>query len=136
MSTSRDIVRAARACIGAPFRTQGRDPHTGMDCIGLVVWVGRTLNLIDHDRRDYSLTGASDALTDELLRAGLVQTDSAQPGTVLLFRFDDQRRHLGITSDLGVIHAHLGVRRVVEHGLDRFWSRAIVRVFRYPNLAE
>ena len=37
--TSADIIAIARACLGTPFRHQGRIPGVALDCAGLVVAV-------------------------------------------------------------------------------------------------
>lgn len=42
--TRQQIVDAALALQGARFRHQGRDPETGVDCVGLLVCVGRAIN--------------------------------------------------------------------------------------------
>ena len=34
--TGPDFARAAQALVGCPFRLHGRDPATGLDCIGLL----------------------------------------------------------------------------------------------------
>lgn len=34
------VVERARSTLGTPWRHQGRDPVTGLDCAGLIIWVG------------------------------------------------------------------------------------------------
>ena len=48
MVTRTDIVAAARGWLGVPWRHQGRS-RAGVDCVGLVVVVCRSLGLSDHD---------------------------------------------------------------------------------------
>jgi len=129
------IVAVARDCIDAPFRVQGRHPATGLDCIGLIVWVGRQLDIVLEDRRDYTLSSASEPLVAGLLGAGLLPSPDPVQGDVVLFRFDAQRRHLGIASDTGLIHAHAGLRRVCEHRLEPDWRAAVEACFRYPGIS-
>jgi cell wall-associated NlpC family hydrolase len=47
------IVAAARAWLGVPWRHQGRTCQ-GIDCAGLVVLVGRALEICDYDTTAYS----------------------------------------------------------------------------------
>ncbi|MGE3747582.1 MAG: peptidoglycan endopeptidase, partial [Sphingomonadaceae bacterium] len=33
--TAEEVIASARRCVGARFRAQGRDPATGLDCVGV-----------------------------------------------------------------------------------------------------
>jgi hypothetical protein len=37
-----------------------------------------------------------------------------RPGDVMLMSLGPQRMHLGVRTDAGFVHAHAGIRRVVE----------------------
>ncbi|MEX6723402.1 NlpC/P60 family protein [Parapedomonas caeni] len=140
MTASGDsVVALARACLGTPFRAQGRLPGVGLDCVGLVVHVARARGLRVDDRADYALTGDHDRLAGALSGAGLAPVAIADitAGDVLLFRLAGVQSHLGIASRTGdgapaLIHAHLGLRRVVEHRLDDDWRAALVAAWRFP----
>lgn len=129
-----EIAAAARACIGTPFRLHGRVPGRGLDCVGLVVHVGRSLALIDHDETGYGLSGSGARLEAELMRAGLERVAVAQTrvGDVLLFDMGRGLLHVAVRSEHGVIHAHRGLGRVVEHRLDEEWRAALVTAWRFP----
>lgn len=129
-----EIAAAARACVGTPFRLQGRVPGVGLDCVGLVVWVGRSLGLIDHDETGYGLTGSGGRLEAGLARAGLVQVSAEEfaVGDVLLFDMGRGLLHVAVRSEHGIIHAHRGLGRVVEHRLDGEWRAALAAAWRFP----
>lgn len=129
------ILAAARACLGTPFRHQGRLPGVGLDCIGLVVAVASALGLPVQDATGYGRSPA-DGLLEAALDAQLVRADPA-PGAIALIRFDGDPQHVGILGDypaggLSLIHAYLPSRRVVEHRLDDAWQARIVRCYGFP----
>lgn len=108
-----DYEERARALVGARFRPQGRDER-GLDCIGVVLAAFEVHS--GSVRRDYSLRGEH---LDEV-RAGLrehfrpVPVPQIRPGDVLVMAAGPQQIHLGIRTAAGFVHAHAGIRRVVE----------------------
>ncbi len=106
-----EIVRRARARVGVPFRPQGRDPESGLDCIGLVAdAVGKP-----GAARDYALRGGSLARLEAALRsAGLERAGAPAAGDVLVCVPGAEQLHLGIWTGTGLVHADVSLRRVVE----------------------
>jgi lipoprotein Spr len=106
-----DLAARARALIGARFRLHGRDPATGLDCIGLVAWAAEA-----PAPTGYALRGGDPRrIAAALEAAGFVPAAAARrPGDVLLMRPGPGQLHLGILSDGGLIHADAGLGRVVE----------------------
>ena len=63
MASDQKIVAAARACIGTPFRPQGRLPGVGLDCIGLAAWAVRAVGIeVDVPARRIHLDVGDDEL--------------------------------------------------------------------------
>ena len=109
-------MRAARSLIGVPFRLQGRDPAMGLDCVGLVA---TALDRAGHQGGGppdgYGLRFGDDALARRWARAaGLWPVDRAEAGDIIMVRSGALHRHLMILVPGGLIHAHAGLRRVVE----------------------
>lgn len=112
------LARAAESHVGAPFRLRGRDPATGLDCLGLVLAalaeIGRPVRMPLHYaprnldlKRFEALPGA----------AGLaeVRAQQVEPGDVLLLETGPGQFHLAIADSEGaIVHAHAGLRRVVR----------------------
>lgn len=127
MPTSSAVVARARACVGARFRAQGRDPATGLDCLGLVLralgWTG--------PEPDYVLgaAGLRDRLGAALGERGTIVADPG-PGDVTLFLIASAGPHLGVETGAGLVHAHAGLRRVVEGPADPAWARLATYRFR------
>jgi len=121
----RAFVRARRL-VGARFRPQGYDPATGLDCVGLVwaAYAAAGRRLIRPS--DYPLRGWSRArIADALARAGFVAVDGPrQSGDVALVALAAGQFHLVLMGRDRCVHAHAGLRRVVEASLDAFADEA------------
>ena len=111
------LADAAIRLIGAPFRLYGRDPATGLDCVGLV---HAALRLCGHT----GIAMFPYALHNRSVAAGIAALDTAgltrcadaspQPGAVLLTHPGPAQAHLMIMAPSGAfIPAHAGLRRVV-----------------------
>jgi murein DD-endopeptidase / murein LD-carboxypeptidase len=105
-----DIEAVARALVGARFRLHGRDPATGLDCVGVVAVATGV-----EAPRGYALRGGCAAeVTKALLAHGFVAVGEARAGDVLLMRTGPAQLHLGVKTESGLVHADAGLRRVVE----------------------
>lgn len=111
---------AARAMVGVTFRPQGCDPATGLDCVGLV-WAAyaavgcRLVRPVGYPLRGWSRERIEAALT----AAGFVAArGSAHAGDVALIAYPAGQFHLVLLGSASFVHAHAGLRRVVETPLD------------------
>jgi cell wall-associated NlpC family hydrolase len=104
------IVERARAAIGAPFRLPGRDPASGLDCVGLAAWAFGT-----EAPGGYALRSGDVARVRAVVAGlGLVEAAERRAGGLLLLRVSPAQLHLAIDSGSGIIHADAMLRRVVE----------------------
>lgn len=111
MSGAPRIVAAARAMVGVPFRLHGRSA-TGVDCVGLAVLA---LGQDGAGPVAYGLRSGEVGLAERWLgAAGLVRVDKGLPGDLALVRPGPLQLHLMILVPGGFVHAHAGLRRVVE----------------------
>jgi murein DD-endopeptidase / murein LD-carboxypeptidase len=107
------IIIKARALIGTPFRLHGRDPETGLDCVGFVACVfdriadAPTGYAMRNARQDHWCT-----LLDRLCARR--PDDAYDAGDILLISSGPAQFHLGLWTGNSLIHAHAGLRRVVE----------------------
>ena len=131
--TKQQIVNTAREWLETPYHHQARAIGVGVDCIGLVLGVLRELGVYTFDFTDYDRTPDSTVLLS-LLEAHCTPTDSPEPGDIHLFRIKRNPQHVGIVSDIGLIHAYQGVGKVVEHTLDEFWQHRIIKSFILPGI--
>ncbi|OYW98512.1 MAG: hypothetical protein B7Z15_22035 [Rhizobiales bacterium 32-66-8] len=138
--TADDIVAAARAFLGTPYRHQAAVPGAGCDCLGLLRGVWRALYGAEPmavppyraDMRDPLNAGALRQAAERLL---LVESGPLAAGQVLLFRLvAGESKHCGIlVSPTRFIHAQerLGV---VEANLTEAWAKRVSGRFRFPPL--
>ena len=106
-----DYAGRARALVGTRFRPQGRGAH-GLDCIGLVMAVFEIPET--EVPRDYRLrTDRGDELAAGMLRF-FRKVRTVEAGDVMLLEAACDQPHLAVRTELGFVHAHAGVGRVVE----------------------
>lgn len=109
------VAAAARACLGARFRLQGRDPASGLDCVGLVAAALAAAGARPAVPRGYALRGGDGGTVAAVLIAGgLRPVADARAGDVLVCASGPGALHLAIDGGGSVIHADAGARRVVE----------------------
>jgi len=131
MDCGAQVVAAARAMVGVPFRLHGRSRESGVDCVGLVMLAleaagqGRALCVAP---ARYSIRGGHVSLFHQgLTRAGLRPVECGRAGDVVLVRVGVGQFHLMIATsdelvpDGGHIHAHAGLGRVVEMSGESPW---------------
>lgn len=122
--TGEQLAARARGLVGAPFRLHGRDPHSGLDCVGVLASaIGRSDALPNgYALRMRRMPGVSEVI-DAL---GLQPTCGAiLPGDILMLRPSRCQFHLAIAIDAGsIVHAHAGLRKVVLGPLPAEWPIA------------
>lgn len=140
------IVALARAQLGARWRHQGRDPRTGLDCAGLVIWVGWEAGLVPPDfdfqgyRRVPDGTSLGRALTTHAVQR---PWPNWEPGDIVLLKdiATVWPCHMGLLADRprseypNLIHSYAkGKRRIVEVRFDEMWQSRMVGLYHYKGL--
>jgi len=117
MTTGAELAEAAEALVGTPFRLHGRDPATGIDCVGLL---GAALERCGGRAplpNGYALRArALPDLAGFAAGCGLIAASGPiAPGDVLLVRIEPCQHHLLIAAADGrFVHAHAGLGRVID----------------------
>lgn len=108
-----DPATRARALVGTRFRLHGRDPATGLDCVGLIVCA---CPQITRPPEGYTLRGGSaEGYAAMFVGNGLTRRrGNPRPGDIVLMQPSAAQFHLGIWSGTSLIHADGVLRRVVE----------------------
>lgn len=118
-SPSDEIIGRARSLIGTRFRPQGRG-RDGIDCVGLAAFAFG----VEEPKvpRGYALRGTSAAEVGALLKAcGMEPVAAAAPGDLALFAPGPAQLHFAVMTGSGLVHADLGLGRVVERPLPAPW---------------
>jgi cell wall-associated NlpC family hydrolase len=129
----------AKSLLGVPWKARGSG-RSGMDCLGLIIY---SYNIIVTDEElawaveaDYPACAAiptqeaSGLLESFLTKYFKEDTSSIAPGCCLAFSFKSKGGwvdHLGILTDVGLIHATRN-RGVVRDNLTDTYSRRIKKV--------
>ncbi|NIJ23738.1 peptidoglycan endopeptidase [Sphingomonas japonica] len=111
------VAAAARALVGVPFRLHGRDPATGLDCIGVAALAvrGGGSDAPVPVPTGYALrSGDVGRMLKGLAAAGLEPVGDNVPGTVALVLPGPRQLHLAVLTDAGFVHADGRAKRVVE----------------------
>ncbi len=114
------FARAAEALVGTRFRLHGRDPATGLDCVGLVGVALAACGRRVRYPQGYRLR--NDCIENWLEFAGrnglYRSTGPVWRGDVILTRPGPAQHHLLVALGAGrFVHAHAGLRRVVSQAL-------------------
>lgn len=135
--TGEQIVAAARACVGTPFRHLGRVPGKALDCAGLAVSVARELGLAVDDRDAYGRSPANGLLEAMLDAQPCLRRvfRAPQAGDLLLMRFSGDPQHLAVCAGDTIIHAWSTVGKVAEHRFTDIWQARVVRVYEFVGEA-
>lgn len=118
------LARAALGMVGCPFRLHGRDPVSGLDCVGLVAAALAATGATPMAPTGYGLRNLGvDPWLPLAASSGLVPASGpVRAGDILLITLGFAQHHLAIAIDAScVVHAHAGLRRVVEQPRDPAW---------------
>jgi hypothetical protein len=122
--TGAELASAVEALVGTKFRLHGRDPATGLDCIGvLAAAMGGGSSFPNHYAlRARHLPDLSALAAD--FGFSPVQ-GSLAPGDVLMLRLGPCQFHLMIAvTHNRLVHAHAGLRRVICSDALQDWQIA------------
>jgi cell wall-associated NlpC family hydrolase len=111
------FAAAAEGLVGSPFRLHGRDPASGLDCIGLVGEALRRCGRIAVLPRGYRLRMCDPVPLLHFAAANGFQPASGgdQAGDVVLVHLNGMQPHVLVALDRNAfVHAHAGLRRVVR----------------------
>ncbi len=122
----RRIAAAARGFLGVPFRLHGRDPGTGIDCVGLALLSVRAAGFPVAEPPPYRVRSGHAAPAMRWMEAlGLTEARSPAAGDIIVAAVSPIQIHLlvdgGPGRDGGLIHAHAGLGRVVEMAWPAEW---------------
>lgn len=132
-----DIVRVARSYLGTRFLRGGRD-HKGIDCVGLLVMVGREVGLDLKDTTAYNFNP-----NIPLMQEFVFDQSERRPfrplknGYLAILKQSVFPMHTGIiTVDQGettIINANMKARSVIEQTIAE-WDKDLIEVRDYKGV--
>lgn len=125
-----DAYGRARNLLGTPFRPQGRDPATGLDCIGLVLL---SYEIPAATVPPYRLSdGDWSVIEQHLFARFLMRGDGKHRAGDLMVSRLQRSFHFGVLGPASVIHSDLRIGRVVETPLGSEAGES--RIYRYSRM--
>lgn len=148
MITRAQIVAEARQWIGTRFAHQAHKKGVGVDCGGLIGGVCVATGLFPGDWWETEFTAhhgysriPSNAMLEAICHKFMHQIDiaAAQPGDVVLMRFDTEPQHLAILTPyplggLAMVHSYSRAGGVVEHRFSNGWRARVTEAFALPGV--
>lgn len=111
------IAAAAARLLGARFRLHGRDPATGLDCVGVVACAFDGAGISFELPQGYHLRNASISGFLRMIEGPELQRAAhpIRPGDVILVMPGPAQHHLLVAeNEQSFIHAQASLRRVVR----------------------
>jgi cell wall-associated NlpC family hydrolase len=139
--TREEVQAEARKWLRTPYRQRGRSPD-GLDCVGLLVMVGKAFDIPHRDHFDYSNWPSHDHLILKELGQYLDRLPIATklPGTIGVFAENRLPGHAGIFSEKhGAVHL-IHARMLGRHVLEEAWLQMprhelrLIGLFGFPGL--
>lgn len=121
------LANAARHLAGSPFRLHGRDPGTGLDCIGVLAAALKDAGMPAPLPTGYSLRSRSIAGLEFIaVQCGFGPVcGEMEAGDVILARPNACQFHLLIALEQdSFVHAHAGIGRVILSAWPQDWRIA------------
>lgn len=134
------IMDKAREYIDTPFVHQARLKGIGVDCVGLISGVGQELNLLEIDYTVYPRYSDGTLLMKIMKEIFTeVPIDKRDHGDIIIYWVDAATKHpqhIGIMTDIGIIHTYDKVMKVVETHSHPRWDARITNVFQWPGVGN
>lgn len=123
--------------MGVPFKENGRDIETGLDCYGLLLHIYRDMGIALLDKTDYTLDDKEDVHNlIEKNKYEWKQVDRKQvcAGTVVYFRILGVPMHLGIMINYNqFVHSICKTGVCIENLNSIVWNRRVVGFYEYAK---
>lgn len=138
--TRSNIIQTARELLGVRFLHQGRNPATGLDCVGLLIVLAQRLGYPHQDVQGYRRTPSADTIRQMLLtNCDEIPLVDVKDGDIYLMRLGGIKpRHVSIFHRFNgrdsVIHASANGVRCEE--MSNFPSSWFVAAFRLRGVAD
>jgi len=134
-----DIISTAKDLVGVPYKHLGRS-RAGLDCAGLLIYLGHAYNLTDKDTTAYSRRPNAEEFTKFMIQFGCTQirVNELEHGDILRINTGGWPVHLGIYEideyeRSWYIHAYLPHRKVSRDPVTpEVWVH-VSSVWRFPE---
>ncbi len=145
------IIAAARTWVGTPYHHQAQLKGVGVDCVGLILGVGKESGFMspDVDDRFAEFDGYSRVPNPRKMLRGMElflqpapfawkQPTPPPPGSIGWFQWrSDLPMHLAVIAETDgrptMIHAYSLADAAVEHTIDATWQQRLNSIWVFPG---
>lgn len=129
------LVKEAKEWLGTPWMHHQALKKVGCDCVGFLSSISRNAGFELPPFENHGYYPVNDELKKYLDKflylSGSI--DNIEKGDVLLFKFTGVNSHVGVATEIGVIHACPFQKKVVEHRIDSRWEKRLVGVYKWER---
>ena len=120
------LITIARSWLNTPWRHNQCKKGLGVDCVNFIWAVAKEYGLNGSDLPlRYSRVSRYNEI-ESYLDEYAERTNTFSPTNILLFKMSGFNTHIAYGTDIGMIHASLSWRKVIEHPIDGIWERCLV----------
>lgn len=130
------VLLYARETLETKWHHQGRLVGVGIDCVGVISHIATRDGLEFNDYTQYSKHPNPTEFIQRLEQSGVLERhDRFEVGAIAVFwiRHRDEPTHIGLITDLGLLHANQSMGRVREHAMVQFWSERVHSLWRFKS---
>lgn len=121
------LIQIARSWLGTKWMHNQCKKGLGVDCVNFIWAVAKEAGLEGSDLPlRYSRIAKYNDI-EHYLDELFPQTNIIRPSNILLFKMNGFNNHVAYATDKGMIHASLSWGKVVEHSIDGYWQRFLVK---------
>lgn len=134
MITGAQVASSAHLLVDIPFQKGGRNSH-GLDCFGVPMLACLNSGLtLPPAQKAYGKRIGSELI--DWVQRHCAAAEGRPLGGLAVFRFERDQFpvHVGVISDVGIVHCNARLGRVVEHGLRAQWARWLHSVWLLPGV--
>jgi len=119
------LVRNAREWVGTPCLHGQSAKGFGADCVGFLYAVAKESGYTLPPFENHHYYPINNELFIYLNKHFLPTANDISEGNIYLFKFRGINAHVGISTDIGVVHACPFAKKIVEHCIDDIWKKRI-----------
>lgn len=121
------LIAIARSWIDTPWMHNQCKKGLGVDCVNFIWAVAKEAGLQGSELPlRYSRIAKYNEI-ESYLDGLFCQTDIIIPSNILLFKVSGFNNHVAYATEKGMIHASMSWGKVVEHSIDGYWSRNLIK---------
>ena len=136
--TGKEVCEVAKTYVGTPFHNLGRVKGIGIDCVGIILGVAKELKikLVIHDEFKFFNRRTRQRPLLDYMDEQFIKIEKREVGSIVVSWYNRNTKepsHLGIVTEVGLVHTHGNLGIVIEEHWSPKWTTLISGYYRYPG---